>query len=136
MALLSKDAILTADDIKHEDVHVPEWGGTVRVVGLSGTERDSFEAAMVDARQTGKGRPSATLRLANIRAKMLVKVLVNEDGQRLFGDGDVAALGRKSGAVLDRLWDVARRLSGMDDDAVEQGKEPSESDPSDSSTSD
>ena len=29
--LLSRDAILQAQDLPHEDVEVPEWGGMVRV---------------------------------------------------------------------------------------------------------
>ena len=35
MALLTRDEILAADDIKTEDVEVPEWGGDVRVSVMS-----------------------------------------------------------------------------------------------------
>ncbi|GAA3223276.1 hypothetical protein [Actinocorallia longicatena] len=131
--LLSKDAILAADDRPYQDVEVPEWGGTVRVIGLSGTDRDAFEAAFVDAR--AKGGPSAGARLQNFRAKLLVKCIIGEDGERIFADADAKNLGAKSGKVVDRLFDIARSLSGMDDDAVEEGKGGSESDPTDSSTS-
>ena len=31
MTLLSKTAILTANDLQTEDIEVPEWGGAVRV---------------------------------------------------------------------------------------------------------
>ena len=31
MKLLTGAAILAANDLPHEDVEVPEWGGTVRV---------------------------------------------------------------------------------------------------------
>ncbi|MFE3382837.1 hypothetical protein [Streptomyces anulatus] len=44
---LSAEQILDADDLAIEDVPVPEWGGTVRVKGMSGTERDRFEAGFV-----------------------------------------------------------------------------------------
>lgn len=125
---LSADDILSADDRQHEDVEVPEWGGTVRVVGLSGTDRDAYEASFVDA----KGKP-APQRLRNIRAKLLVKCLVNENGGRLFTDAQAQALGEKNGAIVDRLFDVARRLSGIGQDAVAEGKEPSADDQNDSS---
>ena len=131
MALLSAAQIEAVDDRTHEDVEVPEWGGTVRVVGLTGADRDAYEATFVDA----KGKP-AVQRLRNIRAKLVVKCLVDADGNRLFTDDKAKALGEKNGAVIDRLFDVARRLSGIGQGAVEEGKETSESGQNDSSTSD
>lgn len=130
MALLSAAQIEAADDRKHEDVYVEEWGGEVRVIGLSGTDRDAYEATFVDA----KGKP-AIQRLRNVRAKLLVKCLVDEDGKRLFTDDKAQVLGAKNGAVVDRLFDVARRLSGIGQGAVEEGKETSDSEANDSSTS-
>lgn len=106
--LLSRDAILAAEDRPTEDVDVPEWGGTVRLRALSGAERDAFETSMLDQR----GKPTAA-RLQNFRARLLAASIVGEDGQRLFTDKDVATLGAKSGAVIDRLFERARRLSGM-----------------------
>lgn len=121
--LLTADAILSADDRATEDVPVPEWNGTVRVMALSGTDRDAYESAMVDARRNG----NATVRLHNFRAKLVVKCLVDAEGKRLFEDKQVTALAEKSGAVLDRLFDVARRLSGMNEKAVEEAAGNSES---------
>ena len=37
---LSKDQILGAVDFSFVEVEVPEWGGTVRIRGLSAAERD------------------------------------------------------------------------------------------------
>lgn len=119
MALLSKDTILAAEDLATEDVPVPEWGGTVRVRGMSGGERDAYEASQVAMRQSGK---SPELRLSNFRAKLLVRCIVDEEGKRVFADGEAAELGRKSGAVVDRLFDVARRLSGMTEAAVKEAE--------------
>jgi hypothetical protein len=116
MALLNKDAILTADDLTSEDVEVPEWGGTVRLRALTGTERDDFEASCVGEEKNGK--PSVNAK--NIRARLVARCCVGEDGQRLFTDAEVTKLGMKSGRALDRLWDAARRLSGMSDDDVEE----------------
>jgi len=131
MSLLSAAEFEAVDDRKHEDVHVPEWNGTVRVIGLSGEDRDAYEASFVDA----KGKP-ATQRLRNIRAKLLVKCLVDAKGNRLYTDDKAQVLGAKNGAVIDRLFDVARRLSGIGQDAVSEAKKDSEPDPNDSSTSD
>ncbi|WP_017599197.1 hypothetical protein [Nocardiopsis lucentensis] len=124
--LLGKDAILGANDIDYEDVPVPQWGGTVRVAGLSSADRDAYEASMAAA---SKGEVSAT-RLQNFRAKLVTKAIVNEQGERLFADADAKELGRKNGKVMGELWDVVRRLSGIGKDAVEEGKASSGSAPS------
>ncbi|MFD5724653.1 hypothetical protein ACFWMT_00940 [Streptomyces sp. NPDC058368] len=116
MALLSKDQITAADDRAFEDVDVPEWGGTVRVLGMSGTERNAYQSSLVVIGTNGKPQ---RVNLTDQLAKLVGKCLVGEDFERLFTDKEVAALGRKNGAVLDRLADVAKRLSGLDEKAVE-----------------
>jgi hypothetical protein len=103
---LNRDAILSADDLKRETVSVPEWGGTVCVRTMTGAERDQFEAEMLRTRGT-----SAENKLANIRARLCVLTICDDNGARLFNDGDVVALGAKSAAALDRCFTVAQRLS-------------------------
>jgi hypothetical protein len=128
--LLTKDAILTANDLVTEDVEVPEWGGAVRVRSISGAERDAFEQAIV----TRKGK-NVTTNMANIRAKMVALSLVDESGQRLFSDSDVVALGRKSAAALDRVFSVAQRLAGLTDTDVDELAENLEAGQNEGSTS-
>jgi hypothetical protein len=113
---LSRDDILKADDFTTEEVRVPEWGGSVLVRGMSGRERDAFEVSTMESR----GRGPATRNLANLRAKLVARCVVGDDGQRLFTDADVAQLGEKSGAPIDRIFAVASRLSGMGEDDMEE----------------
>ncbi len=127
MAYLSKDDILGADDLPTEEVPVPEWGGTVLVRGLTGTERDRFEFSMA----ASKGDPLKS----DVRGQIVGRCLVDEDGKRLFTDKELAKLGAKSGAALDRCLDVVRRLSGMDDKAVEAASKDFETAPDDGSPS-
>lgn len=108
MTLLTKSAILAADDLKTEDVEVPEWGGTVRVRAFSGRERDAFEASLV--RGDGKDRK---VDLTNMRARLVALTVVDETGQKLFTHDDVDLLGAKSGAALDRVFAVAQKLNGL-----------------------
>ena len=112
---LSKDAILSAQDIKREEVQVPEWGGAVLVQGLTGTERDAFEGSMIE----GKGK-NAAVNLRNLRAKLVARSIVDEEGKRIFADADIAALSAKSAAALDRVFTVAQRLSGISQEDVEE----------------
>lgn len=112
MALLGREAILAADDIVTDEVEVPEWGGSVLVRAMTGAERDRLEASAV-----GNGKK---LNLANFRARMCAASIVDEAGNRLFGEADLVTLGQKSSAALNRVFEVAQRLSGMSDEDVEE----------------
>ena len=115
MPLLGKEAILTADDIRTKRVPIPEWGGDVMVRGLTGTERDAWEASLTV--QRGKTRVA---NMANFRARLAVLCVVDETGQRVFHDGDIDALAGKSGSALDKIYETAAKLSGISDDDVEE----------------
>lgn len=119
---LSRDDILKAEDSAPVEVHVPEWGGSVLVRGMTGKERDAFEASMsLQPDRRGQVRPADPLaRLVNIRAKIVVRCVVDDDGKRLFTEADVAVLGDKSAAALERVFEVASRLSGMGDKDMEE----------------
>ena len=106
--ILSKDQILAARDIATETVSVPEWGGEVIVRGMTGTDRDAFEASVVNMRDG-----AAAVDMRNVRAKLVASCAVGEDGARLFTDDDVMALGAKSAQALGRVFEVAQRLSGL-----------------------
>ena len=128
--LLTREQILTAEDLPKELVPCPEWGGDVYVRTLSGTERDDFENSLWEG--TGKDRAYTG---RHIRAKLCARTICDEQGQRLFSDADVEALGQKSSRALDRCADVARRLCGMTAEEVQALAKNSESDPTDASGS-
>jgi hypothetical protein len=108
---LSLDQIRTADDIQEEDVEVPEWGGKVRVRGMTGTQRDKWENDLLRVR--GNKR---SLDLQNARARLVARTCV----QPVFSVADAEWLGMKSAAALERVFDVARRLSGLTDTDIEE----------------
>jgi hypothetical protein len=114
---LSADQILGADDLDYEDVPVPEWGGTVRVRELPGTERDKFEAQFVG------GKDGASIRaegLEGFRARLASAAIVDGDGKPLFRSAaETKRLGEKSATALQRVVDVAMRLSGLTGQDVE-----------------
>ena len=116
MVILGKAEILEAVDIVTEEVAVPEWAGSVLVKAMTGAERDAFEESVLRKSAAGGYETIMT----NMRAKLLVRTLVDADGEQLFAAEDVAALGEKSAEVLDRLFDVASRLSGVSADDVEE----------------
>lgn len=109
--LLSKKDILEHSDLKTELVHVPEWGGSVKVSTMSGSARDQFEAAIA---KIGGG-----INTKNIRAKLAVATIVDDNNQPLFDEKDLEALGKKSCAALDRIFAVAQKLNLISDSEVE-----------------
>jgi len=132
-----RDSILAAEDLPREQVQTDEWAPFgvpfVYIRALSSSERDAYELSLQIT--TADGRRVPNPRLKNVRAAFVAKVLVDEDGERVFTDKDTAALAEKNAAVLDRLFDVGRRLSGMQsDDELEEEGNPTSGDPDDSSS--
>ena len=117
--ILSRDEILAADDLKFEDVPVPEWSKDpnkkVRVRALTGTDRDAFETSLLVG--SGKNQKISTL---NIRAKLAALSIVDANNEPIFNLSDIETLGKKSSAALDRVFSVAQKLSKITDDDVEE----------------
>jgi hypothetical protein len=112
---LTRDAILAAATLRTEEVDVAEWGGVVLVRELRGRERDEWEASL--AVQRGRAMVPD---VANMRAKLVARCIVNGDLEPVFSQQDVAALGELSAAALDRVFEVASRLSGLSEADLEE----------------
>ncbi|MFI1324546.1 hypothetical protein ACH4TI_15055 [Streptomyces rochei] len=114
---LSAEQILGSDDLAYENVPVPEWGGIVRVREMPGTERDKFESQFV-------GKDGASVRaegLEGFRARLAAASIVDENGKQLFRSAaEVKRLGEKSAKALQRVCDVAMRLSAMTEGDVKE----------------
>lgn len=114
--ILSREDILSAHDLVTEEVEVPEWGGSVFIRTMTGAERNAFELEVVPGVADGSNK----MDILNMREKLLVKVIVDEDGERMFTDKDIKALGQKSAAALDRLFEVAQRVNRLSAQDVEE----------------
>ncbi len=113
--ILSKDSILTADDLPTEAVEVEEWGGWILIRTLTGRQRDRLEADLIGSKKNG-----AALDLDNVRAKLVVATAVDEEGNPLFETGDEERLGGKSAAPLTKAATVAQRLAGLNTADLEE----------------
>lgn len=87
-----------------EKLDVPEWGCSVYVRRWTGTERDAFER---EFGEVAKNHPP------NLRARILVRFLLDESGGRIFTDADADALGEKAADVVSRLFTEVTQRSGM-----------------------
>ncbi len=129
--LLEKKDIFAVDDIVKELVHVPEWGGDVWVRGLTGANRDKFEASIIQTK--GKDR---IINAVNFRAKLCAMAICDDENKRIFNDADVVELSSKSAAALQRIFIVAQRLSGLGEDDVKELAEGLQENPLEDSASD
>lgn len=122
--VLTRDAIKVIDDRVVESVEVPEWGGSIFVRGLSGTDRDSFEMAMIVQKKVKGGKTESEVNFQNLRAKLIVRCAVDSEdkdkAQPIFTIADIEWLGSKSGAALQRIYAVAQRLSGLSNEEAEE----------------
>lgn len=116
MALLTRDAILAADDLKRETVAVPEWGGDVLVRCMTGQERAAFDEAVYEITDDGK----AKVRQGRFQGELCARTMCDESGDLLFTAEDVAGLAKKSAAALARVQQVALKLNGLAPESVEK----------------
>ena len=126
MTLLNFDDILATQDKEYEDVEVPEWGGTVRIAAMSGTDRDRWELSMMQADESSERGFKMNFD-AYSRVRLVALCLVDDNFQRVFiTDKQVEALGQKSGAVMDRLYEVAQRVNGITEADLDELEKNSE----------
>jgi hypothetical protein len=74
--------------------------------------------------------------MANMRAKLVSRAIINEDGSRAFTELQIGQLGQTSGVELGRVYDVAARLSGITASSEDEAVANLGNDLSDGSTSD
>ena len=115
--MLNRQQILDCKDILSETVQVPEWDGEVLVQGLTLAEKDSWtECILSDGKVKMKGATALLCALC----------MRDENGVRIFSSGDMDELDKKSAAALDRVFQVAQRLSGIGQEEIEETVKNSE----------
>jgi len=102
--------ILDAEDRPLKPVTVPWTDTKVFVRALSGNEYDDL---------------IGTVETVSVRvmAKVLCRVLTDEDGQRIFRDADAQALASKHVQVLTDLFGECMRLSAIDETGRQEVEE-------------
>lgn len=117
MGCLSKDEILRQKAAgKWERVDVPEWGGHVNVRVMSATERDYLGERFAESK-------------VGLRAVIAAMLVCDDNGVDMFTDADIVALGKVSGAALDRVLNVAQRLNGLTQESIEDAEKNFEATP-------
>ena len=111
---LDARSVLSADDFQYADVDCPEWGGSVRVRGLTAGERSSVAWKLKDNNQQ------------DLEVTVVIFGTVDENGDRLFNKNDRDQLKQKSNNVITRIARKILELSGSDDDSVAEAQKNSD----------
>lgn len=111
---LDARSVLSAEDFLYADVDCPEWGGSVRVRGLTAGERSSVAKKLKDANQQ------------DLEVTVVIFGTVDQNGERLFTNADKDQLKRKSNAVITRIAKKILELSGGDDESVSDAQKNSD----------
>lgn len=130
MPSISKEQLFSRA-LKRRNVPLPEEdfgpGAFIIVQELTGEQRDEYDSSLW--MQRGAKKPKLSLEHAT--ARLVVLSVVDEQGDRLFGDDEVLSVSRRLGAgLLKRIAEAAKELSGITDDEIEElaetKKSPSE----------
>lgn len=114
MSSLSREAFLRPAKVNVVEVPVPELGGSVFVKGMTAKDRSRFETQF----QLSSGK-SNTRKMKEIRERLVIACLCDEEGVLLLQDSDVDAVGSQPAAVIERIVEAAQKVCGMSNDDVE-----------------
>ncbi|ATW59940.1 tail assembly chaperone [Arthrobacter phage Waltz] len=112
-----RDRAVAARPYQAENVEVPEWDATVEVRSLPLGERNEMMAEVMD--EDGNADFQAMFPALLIRS-----AFDPETGERVFAHDDTATINGLDSKVVDRVAEVALKLSGLTDKAkdLEAGK--------------
>ena len=123
--LLSKEQMLSATTLRTEDVEA--FGGTVRLLEMTGNIRDEYEMYMINSRKDGN-KPKM------LRATLLVFLIVDDKGNRIFDENDIQSLGERPINDIQRLYNKAVVLNALSEGDMKTLEGNSKSVPSEDST--
>lgn len=113
--VLTSEEFFQIAERKPVDIAFPEAGNgaVIPIVGLSPNERTAFE------RDFQSGTEDLDQNRQAFREKLVAACARNDDGTPIFTADQVNRLGQSNGALVERLFDTANRLSGFTNEDIE-----------------
>jgi len=111
--VLTREDLLKGDKIEIKPVDLGD--SIVYVKQMTGKERDTFEASVIKARRDTKGNiTSYETVMEDLRAKLLVMTLCDENGNLLFKMEEAGLLNKSLNAKkIDVIVEEAQKLNGI-----------------------
>ncbi len=114
MSLTTKEQLLTRAKRRYTTVTITETGDTFRIQSLTEKEKSDYEATMMS-----KAGAISRDRLQDAYRRLFVLVVVDEAGNRMFSDGDLADLENVDSLVVARVFQVAHAFCGFEKNDIE-----------------
>jgi len=111
MGILSKDLLLGATEVPTQEVAIPELGGAVVVRGMTAKERTLFEKRFVT-----EHRGKVKRNFDDFREQICVACVV----EPRLTEADIAKLAQVRADVIERITNVAMKLSGITEKDVDE----------------
>lgn len=90
-------------------------GRTITVTELNGTDFDKFQTFIQ------KRRKGDNIDINGLRAALVALTVVDDEGNRVFGDDDIDAINANLGSrVIKTIYAKAAKLSGLEDDEAQE----------------
>ena len=103
---LDARSVLSAEDFQYATVDCPEWGGPIRVRGLTAGEQ-SIISKKIQAKDTG-----------DLAVIAMIYGCVDQNGEQIFSNTDKDALRKKANQVVNRIARKIFELSGGDEASI------------------
>jgi len=120
---LDRDALLKPLEWKTERVDMPEFGEGAFVIvhGMNARQKNAHDSALMNRKFTGLDPGKVKTQ----KERMVISCVRDENGAAVFQPGDVDAIGNWPADTLNRVFDVANKLSGglTDSNAVKNSAE-------------
>ena len=117
--IVTADEFLSSPALERpkEDVPVPELGNgkVIPVWGMTPRERTEWEDSISRSSKTLQAKKKK-----EIRERWVIECCRDDEGNRLFTASQIEQLGQRSAVVMERLVNVALRLSGASNDDIEK----------------
>jgi len=111
MSYLTLEQIKEVDDIDTVDVEIPEWGGTVKVRGMSGRQRSNLEQKISNNAPIGE-----------LKMSLITSCTLGEKGDPLFTPADKKWLQEKGAGPIETIFSEICKLSGITEQDVEDAE--------------
>ncbi len=108
MDYLSLDQILSAEDLPTKDIEIPEWGGVVKIQGLSKAKADKVSLECFD--------DDGEVDTAKLQVQMVLHCLVEPK----ITEAELTLLVEKKASVFNRLAVECMAHNGSTEEVAEQ----------------
>lgn len=125
---VTKEQILSFSDIKTKEIEVPVWDVKMHIRQLTRGQQDEYmkrQLGGLAVKQRGKAQEiEQNIQIYGHDAWIFVQGVCDEEGKRLFSDGDIPKINEKNGEAVGFVSSAIIEFSGMGQDVkdIEQLK--------------